>query len=332
MTTSTGALAPLVDALVAMPLEGVEVAELQRRVAVVAPQVARPEGWLQVVAGHVMAASGGEVSRPDGSAQTVAGWLAEVRRSAPSAAGRQVRTSTALRSLPLVAEAVLDGVLTPELAAVLSRLVGRIDGASLQESQPQLIEVAAGMDPAELAMWVRHQIATHCEPALEDEAQRGRDRRFLQTSREADGTLRGRFVAAEDAESLLTVLEPLARRDGRGDARSAGQRRRPRSRPARTPQSSSWSPTCCGATVQGKSLRSRSRAKTAGPPARPTADASSMSRSRSPATRCCPRCWPKSRLRSGPSRTRNRTRRASAAVSGRGRFRPCCAACVKAGC
>ena len=78
-------------------------------------------------------------------------------------------------------------------------------------------------------------IATHCEPALDADAARGRARRFLQTSREADGSLRGRFLLpAEDAETLLTALEPLARRhdrtadgtaDGLADDRSAGQRR-----------------------------------------------------------------------------------------------------------
>jgi hypothetical protein len=73
---------------------------------------------------------------------------------------------------------------------------------------------------------VRHLIATHCEPELDREQARAHEHRYLQLSTEADGTVRGRFVlAAEDAESVLTVLEPLARRQGLEDKRSAGQRR-----------------------------------------------------------------------------------------------------------
>jgi hypothetical protein len=72
---------------------------------------------------------------------------------------------------------------------------------------------------------VRDLIATHVEPVLDDEADDAAGRRFLQTSRDG-GLLRGRFaLPVEDGEALLTVLEPLARRDGLGDNRTAGQRR-----------------------------------------------------------------------------------------------------------
>ena len=82
------------------------------------------------------------------------------------------------------------------------------------------------LDPAALAGWVRHLIATHCAPALDGDAAAASARRFCQARLDPDGVLRGRFVLpAEDAEALLTVLEPLARRQGRGDERSAGQRR-----------------------------------------------------------------------------------------------------------
>jgi predicted short-subunit dehydrogenase-like oxidoreductase (DUF2520 family) len=80
-----------------------------------------------------------------------------------------LRVAGALRELPLVVDAVLEGVLSQEQAGVLSRLVGRIDAGALRESQPNLIAVATGMDPVQLGRWVRHQIATHCEPALDDD-------------------------------------------------------------------------------------------------------------------------------------------------------------------
>ena len=222
---AAAAVASVVDALLAFPLTGLSAAELQERIVAVVPQAGRLQGWLRAAEGELHAACAGQLPTDDGH-RSLAGWLADVRRDSPSAVGRDLRTSTALRSLPVVVDAVLDGVLTPEQAAVLARLVGRIDADALVASQRDLVLVAAGRDPAELAAWVRHQIATHCEPALEADAERGRDRRVLQHSRDADGTLRGRFViAAEDSEAVLTVLEPLARRQGTPDTRTAGQRR-----------------------------------------------------------------------------------------------------------
>ena len=122
--------------------------------------------------------------------------------------------------------AVLDGVLTPAQAAVLTRLVGKIDPDALAESQPNLIAVAATMDPAQLGHWVSHQIATHCEPAFEAEQERAHAKRYLTHRRDDDGSLFGRFrLSAEDSEAFLTALEPLARRNQVLDTRTAGQRR-----------------------------------------------------------------------------------------------------------
>jgi hypothetical protein len=70
---------------------------------------------------------------------------------------------------------------------------------------------------------VTHQIATHCEPALDADDATARDKRYLTHRREADGSLFGRFrLTAEDSETLLTALEPLARRAGEDDRRTAG--------------------------------------------------------------------------------------------------------------
>ena len=149
-----------------------------------------------------------------------------MQHTTPSAAGSQLRTARLLRDLPLVTAAVLDGVLTPAQAAVLTRLVGKIDPEALAESQPNLIQVAATMDPAQLAHWVSHQLATHCEPVFEAEQERAHAKRYLTHRRDSDGSLLGRFrLSAEDSEAFLTALEPLARRNQDLDTRTAGQRR-----------------------------------------------------------------------------------------------------------
>ena len=226
MGAALRALVTAVDDAVAVPVRDLSAAELQGLIAGVQAEADRLVGWVSCAAGQLAAAGAGRVATDDGGDRSVAGWLAEATRTSVGSAGSRLRTSTALRDLPLVAQAVLDGVLTQEQAAVLARLVGRIPTSSLAEVEPQLVEVAAGRDPSALAQWVRHLIATHCEPALEADEARAHERRHLTTRRGADGSVRGAFsLAAGDAEPVLTALEALARRQGDADTRSAGQRR-----------------------------------------------------------------------------------------------------------
>ena len=228
-TAHQPSVAPLraaVDALVARPADRSTVAELAELIAAVTPQLARLDGWVRAAEGELSVRTGGQLPTDDGARRSVAGWLAEVRHDSASAAGSRLRTAGLLRQLPLIADAVLEGLLTPAQAQVLTRLVGKIGADALLESQEHMLLVAASLDLDALRRWVAHQIATHVEPALEAEQDRAHDRRFLQTSREADGSLRGRFLLSrEDSEVLLTVIEPLARRSDLADTRSAGQRR-----------------------------------------------------------------------------------------------------------
>jgi len=158
--------------------------------------------------------------------QDVRSWWRDEAHVTGQRAGADVRRAEVLRDLPVLAAAVTADRLTAKQAEVLCRLHGKIALADLQASQEQLVLVAAPLNPEALARWVRHQIATHCEPALEAEQGKALDRRHLQLTHEPDGTVRGRFVlASEDAEAVLTVLEPLARKQGLEDVRSAGQRR-----------------------------------------------------------------------------------------------------------
>ena len=82
------------------------------------------------------------------------------------------------------------------------------------------------MDPHQLGLWVAHQIATHCEPALTPTTAAPA---ISATSPTAGGRRRvcsaGSGIPAEDSETLLTALEPLARTAGDQDSRTAGQRR-----------------------------------------------------------------------------------------------------------
>ena len=225
MSSPVASLAAVVDDVVSTPVGELCASELQRAIRAVARERDRLDWWVAAASGQLAAATGGRVPTDDGGDRSVAGWLAEATRTSPQAAGSRLRTSAALRDLPLLVQAVLAGVLTPQQAAVLARLVGRIPHADLVASQTALIAVAAGRDPVALGAYVSHLIATHCEPALDDAERAAADRRYLQT-RVEDGMLKGRFaVPAADGEAVLTALEARATRQGDADPRTAGQRR-----------------------------------------------------------------------------------------------------------
>ncbi|HTL23508.1 MAG TPA: DUF222 domain-containing protein [Mycobacteriales bacterium] len=221
----------LVEALCAGDLSALDQGALQASADGLRQLIGRLTGRLDQVLAELDVRGGGQVQTNVGSEhaplyQSVQGWWRDSATVTGAQAGRDVRRAGILRSLPVLSDAVVSGVLAPEQAAVLCRLHGRIPLDALLDSQEQLVQVARELNPEALARFVRHLIATHCEPELDKEQARAHERRYLQLSHEPDGTVRGRFVlAAEDAEVVLTVLEPLARPQGLADKRSAGQRR-----------------------------------------------------------------------------------------------------------
>jgi hypothetical protein len=220
------ALTAAVDVLTTAPLPSMWGDQLQGLLAAVVPQVQRLQGLVATAAGHLQTVTGGTVGTGDGGSRSTIGWVAETCRESGGVAGGMVRRAVTQRDLPLVVQAVLDGRLTQAHADILARLLGPIGTEHVQASQAALIQVAAGRTPVELAEHVRHLIATHSEPTLDDDEKTAQDKRYLQARRDADGMVRGRFaIPGEDGETLLTAIEPLARRDGLTDQRSAGQRR-----------------------------------------------------------------------------------------------------------
>ncbi|MDX6199324.1 MAG: hypothetical protein QOJ79_2475 [Actinomycetota bacterium] len=225
---SKGSLEAEVDALAAVDPCGLPVAGLQELIARATAAGRRLDGVLSRALGELQVRGSGQVPDPDlaGAALSTAAWLRHTAGCTGTAAGGQIRTSVALRELPTVAAAVVDGEITLAHARALAKLVGRIDPAALLACQPELLEVARRCDPNQLRDYVRHLIATWCEPVLEAEEESAEDRRFLQFHNKHNGSWRGIFELSDaDMEPLLTVIETLARRAGNDDARSAGQRR-----------------------------------------------------------------------------------------------------------
>jgi hypothetical protein len=220
-------LGATVDLVVQQDLGALNVEQLQQQVALAGPVSQRLAGFSALACAELTVRTGGTVPTEDGGSRSVAGWVAEATGDSSSAAGRLIRIATALQQgLPGIAAAVLDGELALPRAEVLTRLVGVIDPHALAEAEPALLATAQLMDPTALAAYVRHLIATWVEPVLDADETSAASKRFLTTRREADGSLRGSFrIAAGDSEGVLTALEPLARKTGDGDSRSAAQRR-----------------------------------------------------------------------------------------------------------
>ncbi len=212
--------------MAAQPPSGLTVGGLQELVAEACVARNRLDGVISRAVGELQVRGGGQVPSSEAGSCPTPAWLRSVAQLTGNGAGRQVRTAVALRELPAVAEAIVDGLLTVEHGRVLARLIGKIDAQALLDSQPQLVDVARRADPAQLAQYVRHLIATWCEPELEADEASAEQRRFLQLRNTHRGSWRGTFELPDAVmETLLTVLEPLARRDGVDDDRSAGQRR-----------------------------------------------------------------------------------------------------------
>lgn len=217
-----------VTALAAVAPCGLPVGALQELVAAAAGLSQRLAGIGARALGELQVRGQGSVPDQDvaGASLPTAAWLRHTTRITGSAAGKQIRTALALRELPAVVDEIVDGRITPEHGRALARLVGRIEPQALLSSQPQLIEIAGRCDPQQLEQYVSHLIATHCEPVLEDQESAAEDRRFFTVRNKHDGSWRGSFELPDAAmETVLTVLEPLSRRHGDGDPRTAGQRR-----------------------------------------------------------------------------------------------------------
>ncbi|MDP9183802.1 MAG: HNH endonuclease [Actinomycetota bacterium] len=221
----------LIDALLRVDLPSLDQVGLQAHAVALQQAVGRLTGHLHTTLGELASRADGVVVANPGSEgaplyRPAHQWWRDAAVLTGQQAGREVRHSTILRDLPVISAAVVAGELAPEQARVLCRLHGCIPLEDLQDSQAQLVEVARPLNTDALGKLVAHLIATHCEPALEADQKKAHERRYLQLRTDADGTVHGSFLlASEDAEVLLTVLEPLARKQELSDKRSTGQRR-----------------------------------------------------------------------------------------------------------
>ena len=215
-----------VDALADVDVTGLTVAQLQSLAGEADRASARLTGVARAALGELSVRTGGQVSTVDGSTISVAAWWRGASGMSPSDAGRSVRVAEKVRSLPGFTEAVTLGTIRPEHAEHAARLVGRIEPDLLADNAPHLQVIAERFDPLGFANYVRHYLATYGPDQLDDDERRAEDKRYVRITNNHDGTHRLSMCATDAAiETILSTVEPLARRDGDTDTRTAGQRR-----------------------------------------------------------------------------------------------------------
>ncbi|MBK5307057.1 MAG: hypothetical protein JJD92_10250 [Frankiaceae bacterium] len=103
-----------VDALAAVDVTGLSMEGLQRLVTDVVGGMTRLGGVMSRAVGEIQVRGGGSVPDTGGMTAPTPAWLRSVTKTTGTTAGRQIRTSVALRELPLVSDAIVTGDLTEE--------------------------------------------------------------------------------------------------------------------------------------------------------------------------------------------------------------------------
>lgn len=153
-------------------------------------------------------------------------WWRDALGISGEAAGIAVRRARDLRSLPVLADAVVDGVLSLEKAGAFTPLVGKLPELEVTDEQETYLAGASVRTVDGIQQWVRTLIAINSERDLELEQATAAERQYFKGRVTPDGMYRGSFaLALENAESCQTVLEALSRKAGVEDTRTAARRR-----------------------------------------------------------------------------------------------------------
>jgi hypothetical protein len=115
---SNGSLEAEVDALAAVDVCGLPVAGLQELIARGSAARVRLDGVVSRAVGELQVRGSGSVPDPDvtGAVLPTAAWLRHTTKTTGTEAGRAIRTSVALRELPRVMDAIVDGQITEQHA------------------------------------------------------------------------------------------------------------------------------------------------------------------------------------------------------------------------
>ncbi len=158
-------------------------------------------------------------------AVTVVSWLRWKCRLSPAAAVERLGLARHLPALPQTDQALAQGEIGYQHAALIARAAGQVGSAAVREVEPALLEAARSLDPGRFSLVTRH--LRHCadpDGALA-ESNEVYDRRNLHVSPSLDGffVLDG-LLDPEGGATLQTALNALSAPLPH-EERSAAQRR-----------------------------------------------------------------------------------------------------------
>jgi hypothetical protein len=152
-------------------------------------------------------------------------WWRDALGLSGEAAGIAVRRARDLRSMPELADAVVDGALSLEKAGAFTPLVGKLPEVEIADEQSAYLAGAAVRTVDGIQQWVRTIIAMNSERDLELEQATAEQREYFRGRVTPDGMYRGSFaLALRNSEETQTVMEALSRKAGLDDTRTVGRR------------------------------------------------------------------------------------------------------------
>jgi hypothetical protein len=220
-------LAAVVEQLAAEDLDALPDSAAAQRVLVLRRLLDRLEGhWLRELAG--VDGRGAAGAEQGSHAQSTAGWLHARLRAGRRQASGWVRTARALFRGPLggTAQALAAGELSVAHAAVLAAGTDDLPPGAAAEAEPVLLETARRLDPPTLRKMLTHLHEVADPHSADERVRRQHERRGLWLSPTLAGMIAvDGLLDPEAGETLLSVLEPLARPTTVEDDRSGSQRR-----------------------------------------------------------------------------------------------------------
>ncbi len=189
--------------------------------------VDRLEGlWLMELAGvDARGAAGADQDQP---APSTAGWLRNRLHMGAGTAASSVRTARALFRGPLAAtaHALVGGEISVAHASVVAHGTHELPEHLTREAEPVLLEAASRLDPPRLRRVLGHLQLVADPDGTDHTSERRHQRRGLWLAPTWEGMVAvDGLLDPEAGQTLLAVLEPLARPADAQDARSGGQRR-----------------------------------------------------------------------------------------------------------
>ncbi len=158
-------------------------------------------------------------------ASTVNTWVRNQLRMKPGQAAALVRNVTAMRDLPLVAEAALAGQISSAHVQVFAYGLKHVGLEPMRQFEDVFVQVARDCEPGELFEAVKHlKDKVHPED-LDDAWERGMDKEDFQINAVPDGWHINGFLNTVTGAKVKAVIDSISAPRDKDDDRTGSERR-----------------------------------------------------------------------------------------------------------